>query len=197
MLRGRHDITSADIPQVIPDPGPSCREDYAQVLIMSISDVLTDITLVAFPVPIILSSGFAVKRKISLTLLFMTSLILVPITIIRVITIIDTGGRQQKRSLWASIEILAAAAVANVVVLGSFVRDRGVKKVRKYRADPLASVHSEKPSISRRMTKQHWGNDSDTDLFRAIGGRLSSVVAEVDEEAAMQTRTTFPQRERL
>jgi len=155
---------------------------------MSIADVLTDLALIAFPIPIILTSGFALKRKLSLTLLFMTSAILIPITIIRVIIIIDAGGRQQRRSLWASIEILAAAAVSNVVVLGSFVRDRGVKKTKKYKADTNASVHSEKPSMNRRMTAQHWGNDSDTDLFRTIGGRLSSVVAEEDVESAMQER---------
>jgi len=155
---------------------------------MSIADVLTDLALIAFPIPIILTSGFALKRKISLTLLFMTSAILIPITIIRVVIIIDAGGRQQRRSLWASIEILAAAAVSNVVVLGSFVRDRGVKKTKKYKADTNASVHSEKPSMNRRMTAQHWGNDSDTDLFRTIGGRLSSVVAEEDIEKAMQER---------
>jgi len=38
------------------------------------------------------------------------------------------------------------------------------------------------------MTKQHWGNDSDHDLFRAIGGRLSAVVVEVDQENALQGR---------
>ena len=155
---------------------------------MSVADVLTDLALIAFPIPIILTSGFALKRKISLTLLFMTSAILIPITIIRVVIIIDAGGRQQRRSLWASIEILAAAAVSNVVVLGSFVRDRGVKKTKKYKADTNASIHSEKPSMNRRMTAQHWGNDSDTDLFRTIGGRLSSVVAEEDVESAMQER---------
>ncbi|RAL66975.1 hypothetical protein DID88_007755 [Monilinia fructigena] len=42
--------------------------------------------------------------------------------------IIDRHGIQQYRSLLASVEILFATAVANALILGSFVRDRGVKK---------------------------------------------------------------------
>jgi len=106
------------------------------------------------------------------------------------VLIFNSGGRQQVRSLWASIEILLAAAVANAVILGSFVRDRGPKKARNYTAEYTASVHSEKPSLHRRMTQQHWGNDSDHELFRAIGGRLSAVVLEVDQENALQGRRT-------
>ncbi len=139
---------------------------------MGASDVTTDVLLVAFPIPIILKSHMAIKRKISLVLLFALSLILVAITIYRVIGVVDRKSDQQFRSLLASFEILAAAAVSNALVLGSFVRDRGVKKQR-YRLGSTGGASS-----LNRTTETHrhivsnrtWG--SDTDLAEDLGMRL-------------------------
>jgi len=117
------------------------------------------------------------KRKLSLVVLFALSLILIAVTAYRLPVIIDSNGLQQRRTLWASIEILAAAAVSNALILGSFVRDRGVKRSRKYK-DPRKDGSVGEPSINRAMTKQHWGNDCDAGLFRSLGGRLDSVAEE-------------------
>ena len=114
----------------------------------------------------------ALKRKISLVTLFALSLILVAITIYRVVGVIDRNSDQQFRSLLASLEILAAAAVSNALVLGSFVRDRGAKKQR-YRIGSTGGVSS-----LNRTTETHrhiissrtWG--SDTDLAGDLGMRL-------------------------
>ena len=164
--------------QVVPDPGANCRNGYAQLLTMGIADIITDVVLILFPLPIIIKSAMPVMRKISLCLLFSLSLFLLAIAAYRMPAIISVHGLQQRRTLWASIEILAAAAVSNSVVIGSFVRDRGVKKA-KYRADELQRTGSaDQPSINRVLTEQHWGNDSDQDLFRSLGGRLNSVADE-------------------
>ena len=114
----------------------------------------------------------ALKRKISLVSLFALSLILVAITIYRVVGVIDRNSDQQFRSLLASLEILAAAAVSNALVLGSFVRDRGAKKQR-YRIGSTGGASS-----LNRTTEPHrnvissrtWG--SDTDLAGDLGMRL-------------------------
>jgi len=42
--------------QVVPDPGAKCRQGYAQLLTMGSADVITDILLVVFPIPIIITS---------------------------------------------------------------------------------------------------------------------------------------------
>ncbi|KAI9811045.1 MAG: hypothetical protein M1827_005627 [Pycnora praestabilis] len=153
--------------QVIPDPGAKCRQGYAQLLTMGAADVITDIVLVIFPIPIILQSHMPMRKKLSLLFLFALSLILVGITCYRVTSVIDYDGRQQYRSLLASCEILAAAAVSNALVLGSFVRDRGMKKNR-YRVGS-ASESMERESINRRGTRNahYWG--SDEDLVRDVG----------------------------
>ncbi|APA09108.1 hypothetical protein SS1G_03001 [Sclerotinia sclerotiorum 1980 UF-70] len=151
--------------QVTPDPGAKCRQGYAQLLTMGTVNVLTDLLLVLFPVPIIISSTMRIKRKIQLVLLFAGSLIPAGITLYRIPEIIDRHGLQQYRSLLASVEILFATAVANALILGSFVRDRGVKK-QKWKFGSITDTLDR--TTSRRGTAaRQWG--SDEDLVRGLG----------------------------
>jgi hypothetical protein len=154
--------------QVIPDPGPHCREGIAQLMTMGICDIITDLVLVAFPIPIVIRSEMALKRKVSLVLLFGLSLGLVGLTAYRVPATISRKSSQQFRSLFASFEILAAAGVTNAIVIGSFIRDRGVKKA-KFKRGSDADGSMLAPTQTRRatVTQHHWG--SDEDLVRDIG----------------------------
>ncbi|KAJ5256656.1 hypothetical protein N7478_012760 [Penicillium angulare] len=159
--------------QVTPDPGPPCRCGYAQLITMGTCDVITDLLLVAFPVPIILMSQMPLKRKLALVILFCLSLALVGITCYRVPSVIKRRGNQPYRSLIASLEILAATAVSNAVVIGSFVRDRGVKKLKYKRDLGFASVNEsvDNSHVRRNTVMQHqWG--SDCDLAGDLGIRL-------------------------
>jgi hypothetical protein len=151
--------------QVVPDPGAKCRQGYAQLLTMGIADVITDFLLVVFPIPIILRSKMGTKRKLQLVLLFAGSLLPAGTTLYRIPNIIDRHGSQQYRSLLASVEILFATAVANALILGSFVRDRGVKKQRWKFGSTTDSVEHTAPRRGTAMA--HWG--SDEDLVRDIG----------------------------
>lgn len=155
--------------QVLPDPGGQCRQGYAQLLTMAVCNVITDLLLVFFPVPIILQSQMTTKRKVQLVLLFSLSLGVVATTLYRVPHIIQDRGNQQSRSLYASVELLFATAASNALVLGSFVRDRGVKKRRfKYDSVAAGSIERSSGSGSRRPTMtRHWG--SDEDLVRDVG----------------------------
>ncbi|CAI4210569.1 unnamed protein product [Parascedosporium putredinis] len=161
--------------QVLPDPGPQCRQGYAQLLTFAVCNVLTDLLLVFFPIPIILRSAMPAKRKIQLVLLFSLNLSVVATTVYRVPHIIEKHGSQQYRSLLASVELLFATSAANALVLGSFVRDRGVKKQKwRYDSEDVESTEygrrrsSDRSSHPRRPTLQrHWG--SDEDLVRELG----------------------------
>lgn len=155
--------------QVLPDPGGQCRQGYVQLITLAGCNIITDSMLVIFPVLIILRSRMRAKRKFQLTLLFSLSLGVVGTSIYRVPNVIWQGGNQQIRSLLASIELLFATAAANTLVLGSFVRDRGVKKA-KFR---LGSITGESvdgsvlTSRNRRSVMRRWG--SDEDLIRHLG----------------------------
>jgi hypothetical protein len=151
--------------QVTPDPGPKCRQGYAQLLTMGTANVITDLLLVLFPIPIIIRSKMGAKRKIQLVLLFAGSLLPAGTTLFRIPNIIDKHGSQQYRSLLASIEILFATAVANALVLGSFIRDRGVKKQRWKFGSMSDSI--ERTASRRGTVTRHWG--SDEDLVRDLG----------------------------
>ena len=141
---------------------------------MGTSDVITDLLLVCFPIPIVIKSTMPLKRKISLVLLFSLSLILIGITIYRVIGVVDRHSNQQFRSLLASLEILAAAAVSNALVLGSFVRDRGAKKQRFRFGSTGGNSSLDRTGTGTRprvLTMQTWG--SDADLVGELGMRLA------------------------
>ncbi|KAI9804173.1 MAG: hypothetical protein M1825_001575 [Sarcosagium campestre] len=162
--------------QVIPDPGPSCRQGYAQLLTMGTVNVVTDLCLVGFPIPIVVQSNMPLKRKISLVMLFSLSAVPVAFTVYRVQTVIDHNGSQQTRSLWASIELLAATSVANAVVLGSFVRDRGPKKIKFKFGSATDSLS--RPSTRREGRNPFWG--SDEDLVRGLGLKLKPDLRSTD-----------------
>ncbi|KAL9619099.1 MAG: hypothetical protein Q9160_006276 [Pyrenula sp. 1 TL-2023] len=147
--------------QVIPDPGPKCRQGFAQLLTMGVCDVITDILLVAYPIPIVWMSAMTLKRKIQLSLLFMLSLALVAITCYRIPMVINRQGSQQYRSLLASLEILAATGVSNAIVIGSFIRDRGVKK-QKFKFGSVGGSSLERtPTRQQAIYQNHWGSDAD------------------------------------
>lgn len=160
--------------QVVPDPGPQCRQGYAQLLTMGIADVITDILLVAFPIPIIIRSGMPLKRKLSLVALFSLSIILIVITGARMPLVIKRQGIQQFRTVFASSEILAAAIVSNAIVLGSFLRDRGIKKT-KFKA-PSTSDSMERRESARRFVEN--ACSSDEDLARSLGYRTKPELLE-------------------
>lgn len=154
--------------QVVPDPGPQCRQNYAQLLTMGTADIITDILLVAFPIPIVLRSGQTWRRKLQLAALFSTSIALIIITGMRMPAVISNLGRQQYRTIWASSEILASAFVSNFVVIGSFIRDKGTKK-NKWKSmsvsDSIERTSTRRPTIPQPT-------DSEEDLFRFLGCRM-------------------------
>lgn len=162
--------------QVIPDPGPKCRQGYAQLITMGTCDVITDLLLVAFPIPIVFVSAMPTKRKVSLILLFALSLALVGITCYRVPSVINRRGAQQFRSLLASLEILAAAAVSNALIIGSFIRDRGVKKQKYKFGSSSGSTLDRTPTHRATVTQHHWGSDADLvgDLGMSLNPELQS-----------------------
>lgn len=122
---------------------------------------MTDILLVVYPIPIVWMSAMSIKRKIQLSLLFMLSLALVAITCYRVPMVINRHGSQQYRSLLASLEILAATGVSNAVVIGSFIRDRGVKK-QKFKFGSIGGSSLDRtPTRQQAIYQHHWGSDAD------------------------------------
>jgi len=159
--------------QVVPDPGPKCREGLVQLIVMGVCDMVTDVVLIVFPIPLVWQSSMRFTKKISLILLFLLSIILIAITAYRIPSTIMRRSSQQYRSLLASLEILAAAGVSNAIAIGSFIRDKGVKKA-KFRVASVDETSSIGRSVTRTRTRSithhHWG--SDEDLAKGVGVSL-------------------------
>lgn len=151
--------------QVTPDPGPQCRQGLVQMLTMGVCNVATDLVLIAFPIPIILSSQIALKRKVLLVMLFSLVFVTVGITLFRMPFIIRHNGSQVDRTMWASVEILAATGVGNTVALGSFLRDSGVKR-KKFKGSNSYSGYSgsrsqSQPTKLTRTAASNWEEERD------------------------------------
>lgn len=135
---------------------------------MGTADIITDVLLVCFPIPIVWRSQMPIKRKLLLVFLFSFSVALIIITGMRMPHVISHHGRQQYRTVWASAEILASAAVSNAVILGSFVRDKGIKK-NKYRVNTMDSISR---ADTRRTMMESYHRDSEEILFYQMGCRM-------------------------
>jgi len=48
--------------QVVPDPGAKCRQGYGQLLTMGVANIVTDVILVVFPLPMLWKSRLPTKR---------------------------------------------------------------------------------------------------------------------------------------
>ncbi|MBE7182034.1 MAG: hypothetical protein INR71_12665, partial [Terriglobus roseus] len=138
---------------------------------MAAADITTDLFIVVFPIPVIVTSAIPVKKKVSLCMLFSLSTILIVITAYRVPAVIRNHGRQQYRTVWASSEILAAAAVSNAVVIGSFLRDRGLKKA-KYKFGSQTDSMDRRSLRRPTLTNHHWASEEDLALAAELGYRL-------------------------
>ncbi|KAF4592455.1 putative integral membrane protein [Ophiocordyceps camponoti-floridani] len=177
--------------QVLPDPGGQCRQGIAQLITMATCNIATDALLIIFPIPIILSSQMRLRRKLQLIMLFSLSISVVAVTIYRVPHILREHGRQQYRSLLASVELIFATASANALVLGSFVRDRGIKKA-KFRSASLADSF-DRSSYPRRPTlQQQWG--SDEDLVRDLGLSLDPQLRRPSAATASRRSVASPRQ---
>jgi len=90
---------------------------------MASLNIVTDIMLMLFPMPIVWDAPLARNKKYFVLGMFALGLFTVAITIVRLPLIISDNVTQSSRSLWASIEILTASLVTNAPFYYTLVRD--------------------------------------------------------------------------
>jgi len=147
--------------QVVPDPGPQCRQGYAALLTMGIMNIITNVALILFPIPMILKSSLTQKRKISIILRMGLPLLGIILTIYQIPMVIKHNGAQQFRSLVASFDVLLATFISNAVVLGSLLQDRGYKK-EKYKFGAAGrDFNTKRNDGGTRRPTTRWGSDED------------------------------------
>lgn len=125
--------------------------------------VLTDLFLAFFIIPAIIRSHFPLRQKFNLIITFSLSCIPVATTLYRVPSIINHHGEQPYRTLWASIEVLAACVVSNAIALGAFVRGMMGHKKNVFRPPTMLDRTSVRPGMGL------WGSDEEIARDSGIG----------------------------
>ncbi|KAJ5280480.1 hypothetical protein N7478_005852 [Penicillium angulare] len=101
---------------VLPDPGTCCQAQL-QLIVLGVLNIVTDLMLIALPIPILVLVKRSTVEKFQLAVLFAVGFFIVAITIARLPLNAENSTAQVSRTTWASIELLAAAIVANAPVL--------------------------------------------------------------------------------
>jgi hypothetical protein len=146
---------------------------------MGVLNIITNVALIVFPIPMILRSRVARMQKITIMMRLALPLLSIGyfplftphsnndknccwcvarLTIYALFHIISSGGSQQLRTLFASLDILLATFTSNTIVLFSLLSDRGYKK-RKFRGTYFADVAAGRDAKGRRPNV--WGSDED------------------------------------
>ncbi|KAK2861369.1 hypothetical protein FQN49_004282 [Arthroderma sp. PD_2] len=92
----------------------SCRKGTVNLLSMASLNIITDIALIVFPIPLLWRmSALKFQTKVQLTFLFLVGTLVVAVTITRIPLIFSHSVNQNSRTLWASVEIVCASVAAN------------------------------------------------------------------------------------
>ncbi|KAL2068904.1 hypothetical protein VTL71DRAFT_15242 [Oculimacula yallundae] len=150
--------------QVTPDPGPQCRQGYAHLLTTGVLNIITNLAIIIFPIPMILKSRLPQAQKISIMLRLSLPILSIALTLYQIPRVIEYRGQQPFRSLLASFDILLATFTSNAIVLISLLQDRGYKK-SKYKVQPLTYENrnglAKMPTAGGGRRPSRWGSDED------------------------------------
>lgn len=145
----------ADAWQVTPSPPAMCREGLPGFVSTGVFTIITNIISVIYPVMVVSGLRLSLSRKILLNVMFCAPLVLVLVTSIRLPSVITRDGNQQYRTVWASTEIITEIFTGNMLILGSYARGTGAKRVKYYggRSDPSqVRVNNNNDDSDRRRT---------------------------------------------
>jgi hypothetical protein len=127
-----------------------CAQAVLQLLIVGITNIITDVMLIGLPIPILVSIRLSVKKKIQLAFLFSIGFIIVIITAIRLPFTLRSRSTLGVRLTWTSVELLAATFVANAPKLYGLRhlvhrrRESSVAAMRQRSVTGLGNVNGDK-----------------------------------------------------
>ncbi|KAM0716176.1 hypothetical protein Q7P37_008690 [Cladosporium fusiforme] len=111
--------------QVTPNPGPICQATNSPVyvLVVLITNVVTDLYLLSIPLPLLWGVNISLRRKLTLMLLFSGAVFIILAGTIRAVTILTSGpDGAVSGSLWACRETFVAIIVTNLPIIHPLLR---------------------------------------------------------------------------
>lgn len=91
----------------------TCMRAYIQLLVQCIANVVIDMALLIISSPLLTVRSRTTTQKLQVGALYIIGTFCIIINIIRTVSIFDKGSSQAVRSVWASIQAVVAAFVAN------------------------------------------------------------------------------------
>ncbi|KAI0908074.1 hypothetical protein F4823DRAFT_564219 [Ustulina deusta] len=113
--------------QITPNPG-QCVYAYGQLLTQTISNIALDAMLIVIAYPIIGLRKRTVAEHVTLYTLFILGTFCIIVSIIRIVSVRESGSAQITRSLWASVQMLVSTFVANTPSIYGSIRALRMKK---------------------------------------------------------------------
>ncbi|KAI8932357.1 hypothetical protein NX059_010549 [Plenodomus lindquistii] len=106
--------------QIYPDPGNNCYPGASKlnVTFITVLDVITDLFLMAIPLPIIYRAHLDIKTKVSLMILFSGGWIVISFGILRCVTLVTVGPTERSMSGQWSVRVsFVAVLVSNAPMI--------------------------------------------------------------------------------
>ncbi|RDL32380.1 uncharacterized protein BP5553_08836 [Venustampulla echinocandica] len=171
--------------QVVPDPGPQCRQGYVFLFVMGTLNIITNLAFVVLPLRVVFMSSLSKIQKFSITVRLALPLASVALTLYQIPAVIQHQGLQPFRTLIASIDILLATVVANAPVLVSLIQDRGAKKSKFKWRPSLASDNEGALRKAEAGWKTKWQDGNGKSKGRP-DGKSAAGGQEIDRGMALE-----------
>ncbi|KAI1744776.1 hypothetical protein F4680DRAFT_235126 [Xylaria scruposa] len=151
--------------QINPDPG-YCVQANGQLLSQTISNIVLDIMLIVIAYPIVGLRKRTVAEHVTLYTLFALGTFCIIISIIRVVSVRDSGSSQVIRSLWASVQMLVSTFVANAPnVYGSVRALRRKRSTANSTLAPGYGLSTVRNNHARHGFDETWMKMDDNDYI--------------------------------
>ncbi|KAJ5579264.1 hypothetical protein N7450_008131 [Penicillium hetheringtonii] len=164
---------------VLPDPGTCCQAQLQLIVLdltlltlrsIGVLNVVTDLMLIALPIPVLVLVKRSTIEKLQLAVLFAVGLFIVAITIARLPQNAKNSSMQVNRTTWASVELLAAAIVSNAPVLYGLIKGR--KQRSRYAASGAESSGPSRQGLQKKSV-----NGTQFELQGTGHGKRGSVLS--------------------
>ncbi|KAL4808804.1 hypothetical protein BDV18DRAFT_133202 [Aspergillus unguis] len=156
--------------QINPDPGNVCQpaRSLVYVLVVMIPNVLTDLYLLAIPLPLLWTVRIGMRRKVTLMGLFSGAIFVGVAAIVRAVIVITSGSNGAvEGSKWACRESFVSIVVSNLPIIQPLIR-RGASKLG------LSALFSSSGGPSSYGPSRRRGREGEYPLTSQDGSKMHS-----------------------
>ncbi|KAI5924177.1 hypothetical protein F4810DRAFT_719425 [Camillea tinctor] len=161
--------------QVKPFPGDDCTLRRGNYIIITTLDILTDIGIMAIPLPMLLQSSLSVKRKISLGVLFSSGIFVMICATLRAYYSLRDIQTLSVALGWASREVLVASIVVCAPALKPLVSSAKKKLSSAHHSQSWNSAPFGPRSGHSKLSDHNHGDETESHIATITSGGQKGV----------------------